>query len=308
MTSDGHEMDAYLQTLGNMALIASCSVMFSPMGSMFTIMRYGASGKEIIGLLVPYFLLFTQCFLWSFYGIFTESSEITRVNVLGTVMCGMYLAIMVCHVREKDRRVLQPMVALLAAMLIVVSFGIMASFEPVRRLQIFSHGATFFAILLNVAPMVQIAEVVRTKSTDAFPVALTVAGFISSALWSEYSMLIHDAAYLMPNLLGVFMNGVQLGAVCWVYVKFTLETMDEAEKVPLASLIDTVKESGKEMFQPKNLVKEVQNVWKGKPQKLLKQFHYRHAIPATLVVALTSCCELMLETQPYRCTAAEEIA
>merc|ERR1719217_775323 len=145
-------------------------------------------------------------------------------------------------------------------MLIVVSFGVMASFEPVRRLQIFSHAATFFAILLNVAPMVQIAEVVRTKSTDGFPVALTVAGFISSALWSEYSLLIHDTAYLMPNLLGVIMNGVQLGAVCWVYVKFTLESMDEAEKVPLASLIDTVKES---TWQPQSLVKEAQKVWQG---------------------------------------------
>merc|ERR1719375_1705788 len=130
MTSDGHEMDAYLQTLGSMALVASCSVMFSPMGSMFTIMRYGASGKEIIGLLVPYFLLFTQCFLWSFYGIFTDHPEITRVNVLGTVMCCMYLWIMTSHAKEKDRRVLQPVVALAAVMLVVVSFGFIASFDP----------------------------------------------------------------------------------------------------------------------------------------------------------------------------------
>merc|ERR1719428_620163 len=117
-------MDSYLQTLASMALLASCCVMFSPMGSMYTIMRFGIGGKELIGLLVPYFLLFTQCFLWSFYGIFTENNQITRVNVLGTVMCCMYLGIMVCHVREKDRRVLQPIVGLAAIMLVVISFGI----------------------------------------------------------------------------------------------------------------------------------------------------------------------------------------
>lgn len=267
MTSHAHEMDAYLSTLGSMALCASCSVMFSPMGSMFTIMRYGASGKELIGLLVPYFLLFTQCFLWSFYGIFTFHNEITRVNVLGTVMCCMYLGIMTTYAREKDRRVLQPMVGLASLLLIVVSFGVMGCFEAESRLRIFSNAATFFAVLLNVAPMVQIVEVVRTKSTDGFPVALTVAGFISSALWSEYSMLIHDTAYLMPNLLGVLMNGVQLGVVLWVYVKFTLESMEEGEKLPLGSLVDTVKGMPvKSMWQ--DTVGQVKNAWQGKPEKL----------------------------------------
>merc|ERR1719265_3021839 len=65
-----------------------------------------------MGLLIPYSLYFTQCFLWSFYGILTEHIAIAQINVLGTTMCLMYLMIMATNAQGNEHVVLRPMVCL----------------------------------------------------------------------------------------------------------------------------------------------------------------------------------------------------
>jgi len=229
---------------------------------MFKIMRYGASGKEIMGLLVPYFMLFSQYYLWAWYGILLNNKNITRINVLGTSICCMYLLIMVNYASPKDRMVLRPMVSLAVVMLVIASFMIANGFHTHRREEVFSNAATLFAILLNVSPMVQIFEIVKTKSTEGFPVALTVAGFISSSLWSEYSIMIHAIPYLIPNLLGVVMNGIQIVVVCWVYIKYGVEGYEE-NILPLMAdvsekMSDQVQNVKKILESPDRITKDMQ--------------------------------------------------
>merc|ERR1719161_698925 len=201
-----------------------------------------------MGLLVPYSLYFVQCFLWSFYGILTDHIAIAQINVLGTTMCLMYLVIMANYAQLKDRVVLRPMISLCVTVLILTSLSCIMSFGQKQRLQIFSWSATFFACMLNIAPMVQSLEVIRTKCLEGFPVALTVAGFISSGIWSEYSLAIHDYGYLLPNLLGVIMNGVQICIVCWVYYKQMESENDEGSSLePIFSYMKDVRTMKKEV-------------------------------------------------------------
>merc|ERR1719387_1617659 len=118
------------------------------------------------------------------------------------------------------------MIGLCVTVLFLTTMSCLMSFGQKQRLLIFSWSATLFACLLNIAPMCQSLEVIRTKSLEGFPVALTVAGFIASGVWTEYSLAIHDYGYLLPNLLGVILNGIQISIICWVYYK-TLEVEDE---------------------------------------------------------------------------------
>merc|ERR1719265_2717921 len=76
-----------------------------------------------MGLLIPYSLYFTQCFLWSFYGILTDHLAIAQINVLGSTMCLMYLMIMANYAQLKDRVVLRPMVCLAVAILVLASLS-----------------------------------------------------------------------------------------------------------------------------------------------------------------------------------------
>lgn len=262
MLAHNIDQNPYVETIVQIALCASCFTIFSPMGSMFKIMRYGASGKEIMGLLVPYFMLFAQCYLWSWYGILLNNQSITRVNVLGTSMCLMYLVIMVSCAAPKDRVVLRSMVTLMVVMVVIASLMIASGFHMDKRKEMFSNVATFFAILLNVAPMTQMLEVVKTKNLDGYPVALTVAGFISSSLWSEYSIMIHAIPYLIPNLLSVIMNGIQIVVICWVYIKYGMEGYEDNIK-PLMSDVsekmnDQVQNVKKILESPDQLTKDMQ--------------------------------------------------
>jgi len=248
---DHSDVQQYLDFLNTLGVFASCCCIFSPMGSMFKIMRYGASGKELMGLLIPYSLYFAQCFLWSFYGILTDHLAIAQINVLGTVMCLMYLIIMAQYAQLKDRVVLRPMVCLCVSTLFFVTMSCIVSLNQKKRLMVFSYSATFFAVCLNIAPMVQSLEVIRTKSLEGFPVALTVAGFISSSIWSEYSVAIHDYSYLLPNLLGVIMNGIQIAMVCWVYKKNMEEDEEGSPMEPILSYVKDAK--GKDWTYSKGL-------------------------------------------------------
>merc|ERR1719159_251322 len=134
------------------------------------------------------------------------------------------------------------MISLCVTVLILTSLSCIMSFGQKQRLQIFSWSATFFACMLNIAPMVQSLEVIRTKCLDGFPVALTVCGFIASGIWAEYSLAIHDYGYLMPNLLGVVMNGMQICIVCWVYMK-TMEN-DGNEGSSMEPILSYMKDVG----------------------------------------------------------------
>jgi len=232
MAADHADVESYLDFLQTLGVFASCCCILSPMGSMYKIMRYGASGKELMGLLIPYSLYYSSCFLWSFYGILTDHIAIAQINVLGTTMCLMYLTIMANYAQNKDRAVLRPMVCLGVTTLTLIAMTVIISCDQKSKLRLFSGSATTFASLLNIAPMVQSMEVIRTKSLEGFPVALTVAGFISSGVWSEYSLAIHDYGYLLPNLLGVVMNGMQICIVCWVYKK----NMEEDEDSSMSAL------------------------------------------------------------------------
>merc|ERR1719409_661454 len=138
-------------------MCASCVTICSPLPSMFKIMRYGVSGKELIGLLVPYFLLFVQYYLWSFYGILSRNPPIARINCLGFTMCGMYLCVMTSYALPKDRAVVQPLVGLLSATIVLASWSVFAA-EASSRVTYVAYTATFCTCLLNVAPMVQIME------------------------------------------------------------------------------------------------------------------------------------------------------
>eukprot|EP00746_Dinoflagellata_sp_MGD_P124484 gnl/MRDRNA2_/MRDRNA2_59085_c0_seq2.p1 gnl/MRDRNA2_/MRDRNA2_59085_c0~~gnl/MRDRNA2_/MRDRNA2_59085_c0_seq2.p1 ORF type:complete len:346 (+),score=48.05 gnl/MRDRNA2_/MRDRNA2_59085_c0_seq2:105-1040(+) len=238
---DHSDVQQYLDFLNTLGVCASCCCIFSPMGSMFKIMRYSASGKELMGLLIPYSLYFAQCFLWSFYGILTDHLAIAQINVLGTIMCLMYLCIMANYAQLKDRVVLRPMVCLCVSLLFFLTMSSIVWFDQKRRLVLFSYSATFFAACLNIAPMVQSFDVIRTKSLEGFPVALTVAGFISSCIWSEYSLAIKDYGYLLPNLLGVCLNGIQIAIVFWVYKKNMEEDGEGSPMEPILSYVRDVK-------------------------------------------------------------------
>merc|ERR1719487_1982042 len=101
--------DPFVDNLALVATLASCCVIFSPLGSILTLMKSSpaAAAKDSKGLLLPYGMLFAQSFLWVFYGIATLNQPIVRINVLGTVISMTYLVILTKRAPEPERQVIQ---------------------------------------------------------------------------------------------------------------------------------------------------------------------------------------------------------
>eukprot|EP00746_Dinoflagellata_sp_MGD_P149599 gnl/MRDRNA2_/MRDRNA2_81602_c0_seq1.p1 gnl/MRDRNA2_/MRDRNA2_81602_c0~~gnl/MRDRNA2_/MRDRNA2_81602_c0_seq1.p1 ORF type:complete len:139 (+),score=28.08 gnl/MRDRNA2_/MRDRNA2_81602_c0_seq1:303-719(+) len=113
------------------------------------------------------------------------------------------------------------------------------------RSELMAYTALIFNIGIFLYPMRQCADALQKGSTAGFPVALSVAGFVSCALWAQYSALTHNFEYLIPNLLGCLCNGVQICVVGWIHA-FCHKGNEELLKFD-ARFSDVHKRSSKEM-------------------------------------------------------------
>uniref|UniRef100_A0A0P4VUR3 Sugar transporter SWEET n=2 Tax=Scylla olivacea TaxID=85551 RepID=A0A0P4VUR3_SCYOL len=66
------------------------------------------------------------------------------------------------------------------------------------------------SIIFCASPLVSLAEVFRTRSTDMLPFPLIFATFLVSGLWWLYGIIIQNSFVKYPNLIGFGLSGFQL--------------------------------------------------------------------------------------------------
>mmetsp|Transcript_15718 Transcript_15718/g.37947 ORF Transcript_15718/g.37947 Transcript_15718/m.37947 type:complete len:377 (-) Transcript_15718:109-1239(-) len=204
-----------LQAISTLGICASCFMIFSPLSTMFSILRTGRTGKESP---VPYFMLWAQAFFWIFYGVLTSHPDIVHINMLTAVMASAYLLILGCHANKEDRHIVQPLI--IAGVMTAMGFSAwtLSLGEIYSEVRVFGQVAFVLNIIQGVAPTSLAIEAVRSKSLEGFPVALTAAGFVANTLWAQYAMLVHSTYYLIPNAVGSIFAAAQLAAVAYVHV------------------------------------------------------------------------------------------
>eukprot|EP00451_Oxyrrhis_marina_P039599 CAMPEP_0204387864 /NCGR_PEP_ID=MMETSP0469-20131031/59194_1 /ASSEMBLY_ACC=CAM_ASM_000384 /TAXON_ID=2969 /ORGANISM="Oxyrrhis marina" /LENGTH=238 /DNA_ID=CAMNT_0051381297 /DNA_START=362 /DNA_END=1075 /DNA_ORIENTATION=+ len=218
---------------------------------MLSIVKQGRNGKESP---LPYFMLFTQAFLWMMYGVLTHHPDIVRINGLSSVVSCCYLLVLAAHANSQERHLVTPGILGGIAAVFSGSVAVLAFVhDPLRKIQILSDTAMVFTLGLSAAPMLQVVDVWKNRSLEGFPVPLVAVGAVSCALWSEYAVMINSLPYLIPNVVGVALNLVQLVVVGYVYVVY------ERKSRP-ASKADAVAEEKallKEQYQATQQTEEV---------------------------------------------------
>lgn len=234
--------DPYVDFLAQIATVASCCVILSPASSIVGVMRSSPTAKEIKGFMIPYGMLYAQSFLWVFYGIATLNPPIVRINCLGSAISLVYLVILANHYPEPERKLVQSTLGACVTAMVVFSLLTIGLKNPEDREWIFAWSAIVFNVFLIVAPLRSILEVMQSSSLEGYPLGLTVCGFFSCVLWGEYSIATHSLLYLMPNLMGIVVNGFQLAVVAWIYFRYG--------PAPATSLAEAeAEEAYKEFFQ-----------------------------------------------------------
>jgi len=172
--------------------------------------RTQGEAGDVSGL--PFAVGCLGCSLWLKYGLLIEDGAMISVNLSGLVLQAMYLAyyyrFCVGSVSlSAVRRQILTVVALVSAV-----YWYLDVYEADRQLAQYRLGcvAAASSIGFTAAPLVSLAEVIRSKSTEVLPLPMIAATFVVMLQWCLYGVLIDDAFVQVPNLVGTFISGFQL--------------------------------------------------------------------------------------------------
>lgn len=197
-----------------LAVGASLFLYLSPLRVALQTVRQGMGLKEVGGWIIPTYFIFGQSYLWSCYGYSAGLTDLGRCNGLGAGLCMASIGLVAMH--AYPRALVQPLLGLSIFVLVAFSVGVHISCSSVlQKTQVFALAATIFNILMFVAPLPQVMAIVRDGTFERFPWTITIASFFSSLLWAQYSTLVNDRLYLVTNILGMLVCGVELLVVAW---------------------------------------------------------------------------------------------
>lgn len=167
---------------------------------------------------VPYAMALLSAMLWLYYALLHKDLLLLTINVVGTVVETVYLAIYLAYAPKQARAFTAKLVctmnlALYGAMVVVLQLCVR---DAQSRVGIAGGIGSAFALAVFVAPLAIIRQVIRTKSVEFLPFWLSFFLTISAVVWFFYGLLMKDFFVATPNVLG-FLFGLAQMALHLVY-------------------------------------------------------------------------------------------
>ncbi|CAD6195945.1 unnamed protein product [Caenorhabditis auriculariae] len=145
----------------------------------------------------PFLIGFVSCCFWLEYGLVREDSTST------------YLAYYYYMTRAKRR--LNQIITF--ELFCIFSMLYYVNLLGLSRSVVESH-LGIVCIVLNIAtigaPMFEIGEVIRSKSSESLPLPLCVVSFVQTVLWLTYGIIVEDMVIQVPNYFALVISVVQL--------------------------------------------------------------------------------------------------
>ena len=78
------------------------------------------------------------------------------------------------------------------------------------------------------APLQNIATLCKTRDQNLIPIHISIAGFLSSLLWTLYGLLYFDINIIVPNIIGFAFTVFQI--VIWIYFWYNSKHVPSLEE------------------------------------------------------------------------------
>nr|CAB3266296.1 sugar transporter SWEET1 [Phallusia mammillata] len=151
---------------------------------------------------LPYLMTNVNNVSWIIYGQMTNNFTVLFVNVVGSSLQSIYMAVHTFYCDSKKKQVTQSLTAGLCVFVgwIVVTYG----FESLSvSINITGFVCCIITILMFASPLAEINTVITEQSTARISFPLTVASFLCGGSWTLFGMLLGDSFIVVPNALGV---------------------------------------------------------------------------------------------------------
>ncbi|CAD5216234.1 unnamed protein product [Bursaphelenchus okinawaensis] len=156
----------------------------------------------------PFLLTAISCIVWTGYGEVRQDSTVIMVNGVGLVVQSVYLAYYYHKTRLRTR--LNRLLILELIIAVLTYYWLYSDITHETK----ENFLGIICMMLNIAtigaPLLDVGQVIRNKSTESLPFMLCLGNMIVSIQWLAYGILTDDFYMKVPNSVAVVIAAVQL--------------------------------------------------------------------------------------------------
>ena len=150
-----------------------------------------------------------NCFCWLEYGLLIKDSAVAIVSLAGGILMSIYtICFYIYSVRRSTVRK-----QVFGAFSFYVILWLYLSYASTNE----NYGTHYcglvccaMSILFYGSPLINLLEVIQTKSTSSLPFPIILGNFFNTGLWWLYGVIIQDNFVKVPYCLGFLLGFVQL--------------------------------------------------------------------------------------------------
>ncbi|XP_074317605.1 bidirectional sugar transporter SWEET4-like [Silene latifolia] len=195
--------------LGN---IISLFLYLSPVPTFIDIWRKGSVDKYSA---TTYLVTFLNAMLWSIYGMpFIQPNNIlvSTIAGIGLVIELVYLTLFVIYSDGKKKKLTVTFITLAEILAVGIALAMVLFFAKTskRRALVIGLLGDVSGVVMYAAPLSVMRQVIRTKSVEFMPLAISVTSFANALVWTLYAIHPLDPYVAIPNGTGCILGLAQL--------------------------------------------------------------------------------------------------
>ncbi|KAI5063081.1 hypothetical protein GOP47_0021628 [Adiantum capillus-veneris] len=197
--------------VGIVGNVTAILVQLSPLPTFWIIMRKKTTGSYSPQ---PYLFSLLSGMLWTYYGILNLKHggiPIITISSISAIFQVNYIALYLWFGSKPQRiKTIGIFISLSGAFasIVLVSMRFGEQVEPIVTVGIVCIVA---GVLSNAAPLTIMHKVIKTRSVEYMPFALSLCLFLNGSAWLAYALILKDIFLLVPNAIGVTLGAAQLG-------------------------------------------------------------------------------------------------
>lgn len=251
---DGHPHHL-VQTFGILGNVISFFVYLAPLPTFRQIYRK----KSTLGYhSLPYVVALFSAMLWMYYALIKKNSMLlVSINSVGCFIETVYIIVYVFYASGEARRnAIKEIVSLNVCCFGFILFFTMFRFDDDLRVKIVAWICVIVAVCVFVAPLSIAYKVIRTRSVEFMPFALSFFLTLSAVMWFFYGLFKGDNFVALPNVAGFILGLFQM--VLYAIYKKSPKIMLDETKIP-EHIINVVILGGPEVHPAYPKTDEIEN-------------------------------------------------
>ncbi|MCO5599668.1 hypothetical protein L7F22_053773 [Adiantum nelumboides] len=167
----------------------------------------------------PYLFSLLSAMLWTYYGILNLKQggiPVITISSISAVFQVFYIALYLWFGSKPQRIKTVGIFILLCgafASIVLVSMRFGEQVEPVVTVGIV---CIVSGVLSNAAPLTIMHKVIKTRSVEYMPFALSLCLFLNGSAWLAYALILKDIFLMVPNAIGVSLGAAQIALYAFV--------------------------------------------------------------------------------------------